>query len=596
MLKKSFDKVTYLTLIRACWNLAEGDKKRMATAYGLLLVANSIALMQPLLLGKVVDVVTKGGDSVIRDIALWLGAMTLATVAFWCFHGPARVMERRLAFTLRRRLTSRLYGQVTGLPWAWHQTHHSGDTLNRLNYAVEAIYLFADEQFGYLDVAFNMAGSMIMLAWVAPQTALLVAFAIPLLLVIVARFDRLLTLLNHDQNKAEHHLSAGLFDYLGNIATVLTLRLQGASRAEIDRRMAAIVTPRDRIVLLQEQKWFIINLFLQVIVGISLMVYALIHHSSAAGLEAGGFVAVFRYLQQIGGSVGGFGGKYQSLLRYRVNLSGIHEIETAFRHHGAPANESTDHDWQTARVENVSFRYQDKDHYPHSLDAVSLDLTRGKRIALVGASGCGKSTLLRLLRGLHQAEDGSLSLDGRPAALGALGDVSTLVPQDAEIFENSARYNITCGVPGHDDAVAAAVRMACFDTVLESLGNGLETQMNERGVNLSGGQKQRLALARGLFAARDSSLLLFDEPTSALDPATEAEVYDRVFASRTDACIVSSIHRLHLLSRFDQIYVLDQGRIIEHGSLSELLARNGELARLYRKQADDHHDRSRKAA
>ena len=143
----------------------------------------------------------------------------------------------------------------------------------------------------------------------------------------------------------------------------------------------------------------------------------------------------------------------------------------------------------------------------------------------------------------------------------------------------------------------AAVRMSCFDTVVDTLPQGLDTKMTERGLNLSGGQKQRLALARGLFAARDSSLLLFDEPTSALDPATEAQVYDRVFASRSDACIVSSIHRLHLLSRFDHIYVMEGGRIIEQGSLSDLLAQNGELARLYRLQMEDRGgDTGRKAA
>ena len=137
--------------------------------------------------------------------------------------------------------------------------------------------------------------------------------------------------------------------------------------------------------------------------------------------------------------------------------------------------------------------------------------------------------------------------------------LSTLVPQDAEIFENTLRYNITCGVAA-GAGLEAVVDMTCLGPVVDQLEAGLDTGMNERGVNLSGGQKQRLALARGLFAARDSSLLLMDEPTSSLDPATEAEVYDRIFAYRSDACIVSSVHRLHLLDRFDHIYVMAAGR------------------------------------
>ena len=117
--------------------------------------------------------------------------------------------------------------------------------------------------------------------------------------------------------------------------------------------------------------------------------------------------------------------------------------------------------------------------------------------------------------------------------------------------------------------------------MLPQLPRGLDTDIRERGVNLSGGQKQRLALARGLIAARNSSLLLLDEPTSSVDLATEGVIFDRLFTAMADKTIVASIHRFHLLPRFDEIGVMKEGAMIEQGSFNDLLARGGEFARLW---------------
>jgi ABC-type multidrug transport system fused ATPase/permease subunit len=123
--------------------------------------------------------------------------------------------------------------------------------------------------------------------------------------------------------------------------------------------------------------------------------------------------------------------------------------------------------------------------------------------------------------------------------------------------------------------------------VLEGLPDGLATVITERGANLSGGQRQRLALARGLLAASGASLVFLDEPTSSIDPVTEARIYEGVLASLGHACVVSAIHRLHLLSRFDTIVLLDKGRAIDAGSLDELLARQPLFAEMWRGYTSD---------
>ena len=108
--------------------------------------------------------------------------------------------------------------------------------------------------------------------------------------------------------------------------------------------------------------------------------------------------------------------------------------------------------------------------------------------------------------------------------------------------------------------------------MVANLPNGYESKIKEKGVNLSGGQKQRLALARGVFVAKDSELILLDEPTSSVDPKTEAKIYQQLFKEFADKAILSTLHRLHLLPQFDYIYIMDQGKIVAEGTFEKLYA------------------------
>lgn len=178
----------------------------------------------------------------------------------------------------------------------------------------------------------------------------------------------------------------------------------------------------------------------------------------------------------------------------------------------------------------------------------------------------------------------SVVVDGTqmPHGLRHLAAVTTLMPQDPEIFADTIAFNIAFGMDADRADMIDAVEAARFASVLGRLPDGLETNIAEKGVNLSGGEKQRLALARGIFFARESSIILMDEPTSSVDTANERLIYSAVLRKFADRCLVSSIHKLHLLELFDCIYVLDNGRVVESGTFSELLAKNGQLAAMWR--------------
>jgi ATP-binding cassette, subfamily B, bacterial len=216
----------------------------------------------------------------------------------------------------------------------------------------------------------------------------------------------------------------------------------------------------------------------------------------------------------------------------------------------------------------------DDHHARGGLHHLTLRLHAGERVALVGPSGSGKSTLLRLLAGLCEPSHGRIEIDGVAAlALRDLRRAAMLIPQEVQVFEATLRENVAFDL-GHSDAeVRAAARVASLDSVIDALPLGLATPIAQGGSNLSGGQRQRLCLARGILAARDSSVLLLDEPTSALDPVTEAQVYERLLAAFPQACVLASVHRMSLLERFDRIVLIVQGRIVDVGTADELRQR-----------------------
>lgn len=223
---------------------------------------------------------------------------------------------------------------------------------------------------------------------------------------------------------------------------------------------------------------------------------------------------------------------------------------------------------------------------------VDLTIRPGEKLGIVGASGAGKSTLVSLLLRLYDTEVGAVSVDGqdlRTVTQESLRRQIGMVTQETAMFNRSARDNILYGRPDADDAalIAAAEQAEAHDFIAglrDSEGReGYDAFLGERGVKLSGGQRQRIALARAIL--KDAPILVLDEATSALDSEVEAAIQtalERVMEGKT---VLAIAHRLSTISQMDRIIVLDQGRIVEEGTHSELLAEQGLYARYWDRQS-----------
>jgi ATP-binding cassette subfamily B protein len=563
-------------LYATLWRHAGGRRAKVVLFVVLLVLAQVVRLTIPWFFGEAVNALQAQGMQGIaharNDLLLMLAAVGVA----WTMHGPARILERFTALVVRERFADTLHAKALALPVRWHEQHHSGDTLHRMTRATSSLASFAQSQFIYLQNTVSVVGPIAALFLISRATGAAAMAGYAAIGYFVVRIDAVMVLLVREENRAERRYNAALVDCLGNIGTVLTLRVQEPMRRMLRSRLLAVFAPLRRNIVFNEVKWGGIDLLNSGMRTGLVALYAWLEYRQRGTISVGTAVVVHQYSQQVGNVVAAMAMHWNELVRQKTEVADVDPMlsgpERRVDTSTVPAG------WREIRVEGVRFVHPGAAGGRPLLDGVSIELRRGRRIALIGESGAGKTSLLRVLSGLVDAEDVSIAVDGTPHPhLKHLGATSLLLPQDPAVFESSVSENVTMGLPYARSEIERACELAGFTPVIEQLPHGFDTVISERGLNLSGGQKQRLALARGLLAAKDVGLVLLDEATSSVDASTEAEIYDRVMSAFAGACIVSSVHRLHLLRRFDTVIVMEDGRVIDSGTPDELKQRRPEL-------------------
>jgi ATP-binding cassette subfamily B protein len=563
-------------LYATLWRHAEGRRRHVVLFVVLLVLAQVVRLSIPWLFGEAVNALQVHGMDGIRqarnDLLLMLAAVGIA----WILHGPARIVERFTALVVRERFADALHAKALALPVRWHEQHHSGDTLHRITRATASLASFAQSQFIYLQNTVSIVGPIAALFLISHATGAAALAGYAAIGYFVVRIDALMVQLVREENRAERRYNSALVDCLANIGTVLTLRVQEPMRRLLRTRLLAVFAPLRRNIVFNELKWGGIDLLNSAMRTGLVALYAWIDYHRRGTISVGTAVVVHQYSQQVGNVVASMAMHWNDLVRQKTEVADVDPILASPERRVDVA--AVPQGWQEIRVDGVRYAHPAAVSSRPALDGVSLHFRRGERIALIGESGAGKSSLLKVLAGLVDADRVSISVDGAAyPRLKHLGAISLMLPQDPAVFESNVRENVTMGLPYGQIEVERACELAGFTSVVAELPQGFETLISERGLNLSGGQKQRLALARGLLAAKDAGLVLLDEATSSVDATTEAEIYDRVMAAFSAACIISSVHRLHLLRRFDTVIVLENGRVADAGTPEELRQRRPDL-------------------
>jgi ATP-binding cassette subfamily B protein len=575
-----------LNLLREEWNHLGHRKKYFFFASAFFIVANIITLLNPLLIGTVFNSVQ---ESIKTSSELWhliflISLLLVVNVSFWIFHGIGRYIETRNGFFVNCNYVNSKIGKVLELPVKWHKDHHSGDTIDKINKGSSGISAFSSYiTFRLISAVVGIFGSLTILFFVDFRIASFALIYSCLVLLAIFKMDKKLVGYYRALNKKSNRVAAGIYDYISNIITIITLRFKKTVQVEINSRLMESEELSKKASILNETKWGFASIAINIMIVLSLSFRAYSDFYSGGIILVGTLYMLYGYLKNVGETFYQFASLYGEVSKYNANLNNAKPIDNAFEEVKEDMSKDLPINWKVIEFKDIDFSYNEKGKTKH-LEKVSFKFKKGEKIALVGESGSGKSTMLTLLRGLYSPDKGDVYCDGKKMDSGfsRLKNNITLIPQEPEIFNDSVKNNITMGTRYAKDDLSEVAYMSQLKKVIDKLDKGLDTNVLEKGVSLSGGEKQRLALARGLLAAKKSDIVLLDEPTSSVDSENEMKIHDSIFSKFKDKTIISSIHRLHLLNRFDYVYLFEKGKIVAQGSLSEI-KKNSKFMRIWQK-------------
>ena len=558
---------------------------RIALALGLIFAAKLANLGVPLILKHLVDGLNVEPSLLLLPVGLLL-AYGGARIATTLFTELRQVVFARVMARASRQVTLQVFRHLHALSLKFHLGRRTGGVARDVERGGSAIADLLDwTLYTIVPVLLEVTLVTIVLVWAydwgfaAIVLATVTAYALWTFFVTEWR-----TRYYRASVEADTRANERAVDSLLNYETVKYFNNEEHEAQRYDANLRQLEDAR----VMATKTLGVLNLGQAVIVsaGVTAMMWRAANGVVEGTMTVGDLVLVNAYLLQLSAPLFILGMMYREVKAALTNMERLFGLldERQEVRDAADAGELVAQR-PRVRFENVAFGYDERRRILHGVD---FEIPPGGTVAVVGHSGSGKSTLARLLYRFYDVEGGRISIDGqdlRELTQASLRAAIAIVPQDTVLFNDSIFYNIHYGRPSASrEEVFDAARAAHIHDFIETLPDGYETEVGERGLKLSGGEKQRVAIARALL--KNPAILIFDEATSALDSKSEKAIQaelDRIQQGRTTLVIA---HRLSTVMDADQILVMDAGRVIERGTHAELLAAEGAYAQMWRLQQE----------
>ncbi len=549
---------------------------RIAFGVGLvLLFLSSLTFMVfPYLSGVMVDIASgeKEMPYDLRDVG-WLLALILVVqgaVSYFRIYLFSIVSEKGIADVRRA-----LYEKLVSMPMYFFEQARVGELVSRLTADVEKLYnAFSITLAEFLRQIIILVAGIIFLAFRAPQLSLIMLATFPVVIIGAMFFGRFIRKLSKERQEELAQSNNIINETMQAIEAVKAFTNERFETLRYGHRI-------DRVVgmSLHYARWralFSVFIVTFLFGALFFIIWQGANFVQSGQMTIGVLIEFVAYTAIIGGSIAGLGNFYTELLGAIGATERIREILLDNSEIDVPGSAEAPEQAVEGRIQyqEVRFRYPTRPDI-EVLQGLSFEVEPGQKVALVGTSGAGKSTIVQLLLRFYNIGGGDILVDGQSVYdydITAYRRNIAIVPQEVILFGGSIRENILYGNPGaSEEEVIAAARKANAWSFIQSFPEGLDTIVGERGVKLSGGQRQRIAIARAIL--KDPAILLLDEATSSLDAESEKAVQDalaKLMEGRTSIIIA---HRLATIRDVDQIFVIENGQIIERGTHAELSQR-----------------------
>ena len=559
-------------------------KKRLVAAVICMAFSGASNVVVPWLIKDVIDKVLANKDTVTLNL------IVIGILVLFLFRGFFYFGERYLMSFVGQKIVNdireKLYCHLQTLSLSYFDRRKTGNIMSNLTNDVSALQTaIAGNLISFVQEAVILAGSLVSMFALYWKLTLLTLVIVPLVVVTINFFGGRLRKAGHDVQGKMADITALLEEAISGIRIIRSF-----NREEFEIKRFVVQNDKNFWALMTTTKLTsMLTPFIQFFAAIA--VTGIIWYGGMSVIEgkmtAGALIAFLIYAINLANPVRRISEIYGDIQKSLAAADRVFETLDTMPEVQEKKNAITLPKVQGHIVfDHVSFAY-DKDH--EALTDFNLEVKPGQVVALVGPSGAGKSTVANLLPRFYDITGGKLMIDGvniKDVTFSSLRQQIGLVPQETMLFNASVRDNILYGrLDASEEDVIAAAKAANAHEFIMDLPQGYDTHVGDRGNALSGGQRQRIAIARAIL--KNPQILILDEATSALDTESEKIVQaalDRLMEGRTAVVIA---HRLSTVRNADDIVVIDHGKIVEEGTHTELLAKNGLYASLYAVQFKD---------